>query len=477
MDTREISQGIHAITSYDRRSALFEGLWPVQSEGVTYNSYFIDDEKKVLVDLAGKADADGLVKAAAGLVDLKSLDYVVMNHMEPDHSGALRAIFDAAPRAQIICTAVATSMLESYYSIHDRIRTVEDGESLSIGKRTLVFHHTPLVHWPETMVTYDESDGILFSCDVFGGFGADEGVLFDDETKDLDGYVNESLRYYSNIIAKFAKQAGKMISRLQPLSPKMVAPAHGLIWRKDPMRIINLYQTWSDYADNGGETGVTVMYASMYGNTKRAVDEVIRGLKSESIPVYAYDVATTHLSYILASLWSNHGVVVACPTYEGAIFPTIRHVLVDAGAKRMFHKKVAYFGSWSWSSGALREVKSLVEPFSWSLSDSLEFEGAAKDDVLKRAFELAVAFARRVKARGNYPVVALPGAYRRITTSLHHRVVTSKNPNNQRRSTDDFRNSLGYSGQRRHRRTVRRKLESGSRVQPCRKCVPHRRKG
>jgi flavorubredoxin len=222
-------------------------------------------------------------------------------------------------------------------------------------------------------------------------------VLFDDEHKDLDAYTAESLRYYSNIIAKFSPQVSKMIDKLKVLSPKIIAPAHGLVWRKDPAKIVDLYKKWADYAVGKAERGVTLLYASMYGNTAQATNAVVRGLQSVSVPVNVFDVSQTHLSYILPSLWTNAGVIIGSPTYEGNIFPTIRHVLVDAGLKHVYNKTAAFFGSWSWSSGALREIKELVEPFEWNLVDDLEFEGAAKESILERAFELGAAFGTKLK--------------------------------------------------------------------------------
>ena len=397
MITRQISDNIYAFSVDDRATSLFEGLWPISNEGVTYNSYLIRDKKNVVVDLTREFKSDTLFDALAQVVELRKIDYVIVNHMEPDHTGALKTLTRIAPEVEIICTPVATPMLESYYGIHSHIREVDDGARLSIGERELSFHHTPLVHWPETMVTYDSSGGVLFSCDVFGGYGAMTEVLFDDEHQDLDAYIAESLRYYSNIIAKFSPQVSKVIDKLKALSPKIVAPAHGLTWRKDPGRIIDLYKKWADYAAGRAERGVTLMYASMYGNTEQVTNAVVRGLQSVSIPVNVFDVSQTHLSYILPSLWTNDGVIIGSPTFEGNIFPAIRHVLADAGLKHVYNKTAAFFGSWSWSSGALREIKELVEPFKWNVVDALEFEGAAKESVLERAFELGASFGKHLR--------------------------------------------------------------------------------
>ncbi len=397
MTTRQIAENVHAFSVDDRTTTLFEGLWPIQNEGVTYNSYVIQDKKNVIVDLTREFKTDALLDALSEKMDLSKVDYVIVNHMEPDHSGALKTLTRLSPDVEIVCTPVATQMLDSFYSIRSHIREVEDGETLNIGNRTLSFHHTPLVHWPETMVTFDKSSGVLFSCDLFGGYGAIPERLYDDDAESIDDYLKESLRYYSNILAKFSPQVLRAIDGIKALSPKIIAPAHGLIWKKDPQKIIDLYRTWADYSKGNGEPGVTLIYASMYGNTAHAMNAVVRGLQESGVPVNVFNVAETHLSYILPSLWANSGVVIGSPTYEGNIFPTIRHVLMDAGAKRIFGKKAAFFGSWSWSSGALREVKSMVEPFQWEVTDALEFEGAAKEGVIKQAFDLGRQFGKRIR--------------------------------------------------------------------------------
>lgn len=397
MITRQISDDIFALSVDDRTTSLFEGLWPISNEGVTYNSYLIRGKKNVVIDMTREFKSDTLLEAIAQVIELKKIDYLVVNHMEPDHTGALKTLTRIAPDVEIICTPVATPMLESYYGIHSHIREVEDGAKLALGERELSFHHTPLVHWPETMVTYDATSGVLFSCDIFGGYGAMTEVLFDDECKEMDVYTAEALRYYSNIIAKFSPQVSKMIDKLIALQPEIVAPSHGLVWRKDPAKIIELYKKWAGYATGKGESGVTLLYASMYGNTAQVTNAVVRGLQSVSVPVNVFDVSQTHLSYILPSLWTNAGVIIGSPTYEGNIFPAIRHVLTDAGLKHVYNKTAAFFGSWSWSSGALREVKELVEPFKWNVIDDLEFEGAAKESVLERAFELGASFGKKLK--------------------------------------------------------------------------------
>ncbi|HUX12204.1 MAG TPA: FprA family A-type flavoprotein [Spirochaetia bacterium] len=397
MIAAEFRNGVYGIGVNDRTTDLFEGLWPISQEGVTYNSYLIKDKKNVLIDLTKEFKSDTLIEQVSHIVDLKKLDYVVVNHMEPDHTGALKTLIRMQPNITILCTPKAKPMLQNYYGISANVQEVADGEDLDLGSRTIRFFHAPFVHWPETMVTWDPSTNVLFSCDAFGGYGALPGAIFDDECNDIEFYVRESLRYYTNIVAKFSKPVLDAIAKLAPLPIEVIAPSHGLIWRKNPRRIIELYEKWAHYATGDHEIGVTLLYGSMYGNTELMMNFVAKGLASEHIPVNVFDVARTHTSYILPSLWVNAGVIIGAPTYEGSLYPAMVHKLAEAGIKRIVNKKAAYFGSWGWSGGAVREVRRLVEPLKWDLVETLEFAGGPSDDDLDNAVQFGARFARCLK--------------------------------------------------------------------------------
>ncbi len=397
MIATEIEKGVYGIGVNDRTTDLFEGLWPISQEGVTYNSYLIRDEKTVLIDLTKEFKTDTLLEQVSQIVELSKLDYVVVNHMEPDHTGALKTLRRMNPDVTILCTPKAKPMLANYYGITTNVREVADGEQLALGSRTITFFHAPFVHWPETMVTWDPSTHVLFSCDAFGGYGALPGAMFDDECNDIEFYIRESLRYYTNIVAKFSKPVLDAIAKLGHLPIKVIAPSHGLVWRKEPERIIKLYERWAGYAKGDNEPGVTLLYGSMYGNTELVMNFVAKGLASERVPVNVFDVARTHTSYILPSLWVNAGVIIGAPTYEGSLYPAMVHKLAEAGIKRVVNKKAAYFGSWGWSGGAVREVRRLIEPLKWDLMETLEFAGGPTEEDLAGAMEFGARFARRVK--------------------------------------------------------------------------------
>jgi flavorubredoxin len=277
---------------------------------------------------------------------------------------------------------------------------VGDGDSIDLGKHTLRFFSTPMVHWPETMMTYEVGNQILFSCDAFGGYGALRGAIFDDECTAPDWYERESLRYYVNIVALFSRPVLRAIDKLTDLPVSVIAPSHGLIWRRDPAHVVNLYKKWAEYATGPTETGVTLIYGSMYGNTEEMMNAVAQGISEEGIPVSIFDVARTHVSYILPSLWTQHGVMVGAPTYEGGLFPLVEQVLRIASHKKIHHKLAARFGSYGWSGGAQRRFEQLAEELNWQVLEAFEFAGGASDKELREGEAFGARFAQALRAAG-----------------------------------------------------------------------------
>ena len=394
----EIKPDIYWIGVNDRTTDLFEGLWPISQEGVSYNTYLINDEKKAIVDLTKALKTDEFLDHIHDIADISQLDYVIVNHMEPDHSGVLRTLRRVAPQVTILGTEKTRTMLESFYGITEGVQPVKDGETLSLGKHTLQFVHTPFVHWPETMMTYEVTERILFSCDAFGSYGALRGAIFDDQCTAPEFYEREALRYYVNIVAVFSKPVLNAIAKLADVPVSVIAPSHGLIWRKNPEHIVDLYKRWAEYATGATEVGVTLLYGSMYGNTEKMMNSVAQGISQEGIPLSIFDVTHTHVSYILPSLWTHRGVVVGAPTYEGSLFPPMAQTLDMANHKRIRNKKVARFGSYGWSGGAQRHFERLIEPLKWELVDSFEFAGGPTDEDLKQGEEFGARFARLIKA-------------------------------------------------------------------------------
>ncbi|MGC8874635.1 MAG: FprA family A-type flavoprotein [Chloroflexia bacterium] len=400
MSAVEIYPDVFWVGVNDRTTDLFEGLWPITQEGVSYNAYLIRDERRALIDLTKAFKVDEFMEQLAEVTDLRQIDLVILNHLEPDHTGILRTLLRIAPQAVILCTEKAKSMLETFYGIRENVRAVADGETLSLGRYQLRFIHTPFVHWPETMMTYEPANQVLFSCDAFGGYGALRGALFDDQCSDLAFYEREALRYYANIVARFSRMVLRAIEKLAEIPIAAIAPSHGLIWRKNPGRIVELYRRWAGYATGPAEAGVAFLYASMYGNTEKMMNVVARGISSQGVPVEIFDVTRTHVSYILPSLWTQAGVMVGAPTYEGGLFPPMAHVLDVAGRKGVRNRRVARFGSYGWSGGAQKEFERLIADLGWELVDSFEFVGAPTAEELRRGEAFGAAFARAI-AGGN----------------------------------------------------------------------------
>jgi len=388
-----IKPNVYWIGVNDRTTDLFEGLWPITREGVSYNAYLINDQKKAIVDLAKSFKSDEFFDQIDQVMDISALDYVIVNHMEPDHSGLLRI----APNVTLVGTQKTRDMLESFYGVTDNVMIVQDGDSIDLGERTLRFYVTPFVHWPETMMTYEVSDQILFSCDAFGGYGALRGAIFDDECTAPGFYERESLRYYVNIVALFSNAVLRAIKKLADLPVSVIAPSHGLIWRRDPGRIVNLYQKWAEYATGPTELGVTLIYGSMYGNTEEMMNAVAQGISEEGVSVDIYDAAHTHASYILPSLWTQRGVMIGAPTYEGGLFPPVEQALQIAGHKKVRNKKAARFGSYGWSGGAGRVFGRLAEDLKWDVVDEFEFVGQPTDVELRQGEAFGAAFARALR--------------------------------------------------------------------------------
>ncbi len=397
MKSVEIYPGVFWVGVNDRVTELFEGLWPISQEGISYNAYLIKDKKSALIDLSKEMLTDDYLAQLAEVFDIRTLDYIVINHMEPDHSGALMRVRELAPDAVILGMPKTVGMLDDFYGLTDNVEKLANGQEISLGKNTLRFVYTPFVHWPETMMTYLVEQQVLFPCDGFGGYGTLDGAIFDDTCKDQAYYEVEALRYFSNIVAPFSKSVLSAISKFTDTPIKIVAPSHGLIWRANPGRIIELYQTWSGYYHEPAEVGVTALLGTMYRNTERALEAALGGIESQGVPVKVYDVRKTHVSYILSDLWTRRGVLVAAPTYEGGLFPTMMDVLMMANRKRVGHKQAAYLGSYAWSGGGQADFTAMAEKLGWQVTGSVGFTGGPASIDLDRAHELGVHLAKAVK--------------------------------------------------------------------------------
>ncbi|HBJ81074.1 MAG: hypothetical protein PWQ72_827 [Pseudothermotoga sp.] len=392
----EIKPDVYWVGVNDRFTHLFEGFWPIGEEGISYNAYLLKDEKNVLIDLAKSIKTDEFFEQIEEIIPVSKINYVVINHMEPDHTGILTVLKKIAPDVEILISEKGANLLKAFYHIDNKVRIVKDQQEINIGKKTLRFYYTPYVHWPETMMTYEINHKILFSCDGFGGYGALRGTIFDDECSEKDFYLKEMLRYYTNIVATFSRPVLKAIEKLKSVPIEVIAPSHGLIWRKQPDLVVNLYKKWAEYASQPSEKGVTLLYGSMYGNTERFMSSVLKGLSQTGIPVEVFNVAETHVSYILASLWKYRGVIIGAPTYEGSLFPPMAETLEVSSIKHVQFKTAAIFGSYGWSGGASKRAKEIAEALKWQIVDVYDFNGGPTEEDLKRAEKLGFDFAQKI---------------------------------------------------------------------------------
>jgi flavorubredoxin len=393
----EIKPGITWVGVNDRITELFEGLWTIKQEGVSYNSYLIHDEKNAVIDLCKSMLTGEYVNQLEEQIPLEKLDYVVVNHMEPDHTGALRTLLKKAPNVQILGTAKTRDMLREFYGITKNVRAVADGETINLGQHTLRFVVAPFLHWPETMMTYEEKEKILFSCDAFGSYGALNGVIFDDQIGDMGWYEQQALRYYTNILAIFPKPVRNTLNKLANVPVNIIAPSHGPIWRKNPKQMLELYDKWSNLATEPAEAGITLLYASMYGNTETVMEVVAQGAAETGIPVSIFNISKTPMSYILPHLLTKNGVIIGAPTYEGGLFPEMAAALHIAEGKHVYHRKAAYFGSHAWAGGAEREFLTMAEELKWEIIGSFNFTGAPSREELTQAREFGREFAAKLK--------------------------------------------------------------------------------
>lgn len=392
-----IAAGIYLIGVNDRRTELFENMWPIP-HGVSYNSYVVVDDKCALLDTVEFGSEGGYLERVESILGGRTLDYLVVNHMEPDHSGEIEAVMNRFPQAEMVGNALTGKMLRAYFGgrFMDRFHEVKDGDGIVLGKRTLRFYLTPWVHWPETMMTYEESGKILFSADAFGTFGTTDGALTDG-TAELDNYREEMRRYYSNIVGKYGAMVQKALAKLSSLPVEMLCPLHGPVWRRQAGEVISLYDKWSrGEADND----VVIIYASMYNNTARMADYTAELLARRGIRnVKVYDVSKTHLSYLISEIWRCRYVILGSCAYNGTMFPMMEllcNSMVHYGLKG---RSLALFGSYSFNGGGVRSLAKFAEEIKWEqIAEPVDVLGRATAENLERFERFADQIADRIEA-------------------------------------------------------------------------------
>jgi flavorubredoxin len=403
MKGTKITDGIYRIGVNLEGDSLFEGMWPIP-DGVSINSYIVRGDKTALIDLVediSQKPAEYEEALASVVPQPQRIDYLVVNHMEPDHTGWLAEFYKKNPDMEFYITAKGASVLKAFCGIEKNVHTVKTGDVLDLGAgKTLTFYEAPNVHWPETMVTYENSSKILFSCDAFGSYGAITDAVFDDQlsTEQYDFFMQEALRYYANIVAGFSSFVEKAIALLQNLDIRIIAPSHGIVWRENPKAIIEAYARFARYMNGPAEPEITVIWSSMYGNTEKVVEAMIQGARSEEINVHVYRTPKDNVGFILASAWKSAGLILGMPTYEYRMFPPMAWVLDMFARKKVMNRKVLRFGSFGWSGGAQRELEAITEKLKWDFMEPVEWQGAPTQDIMKLAVARSRELAIKIRA-------------------------------------------------------------------------------
>jgi flavorubredoxin len=374
-------------------TSLFEGIWPIP-HGASINGYMVKGEKIALIDSTEnyadmcqnyQDNLDSVLPAGS------AIDYLIVNHMEMDHSGYIKGLVEHNPHIKIYTNTKTVGLLKNFYGIdEEQIVVVKQGDTLSLGgDKELLFIEAPHVHWPETMMTYEKQSAILFSCDAFGGFGATgEGKPnIDDEctVEQLTHYELQAMQYYTNIVASFSSYVLKAINNLTTanLPIAMIAPSHGLVWRGNAKRIVQLYSRWANYATSGGERAITLLWGSMYGFTEQAVDFIRTLLQQKGIKFYEHRVPQEDIGLILPNVWQSRGLILAMPSYEYKMFPPMAHAIDMLKRKHVVNKKVLRLGSFGWVGGAEREFVELTANAKWDIAKSIDWPGAPSPETLE----------------------------------------------------------------------------------------------
>lgn len=378
----KINENVWYVGVNDRRKELFENNWPLP-QGVSYNSYLINDSKTALIDTVEFGAAADYLDKIARILNGKSLDYLVINHLEPDHASMITSVMAAHPNVKLIGNNQTLKILKLYYNIDETsFITIKDGDKLELGATTLQFFITPWVHWPETMMTYEVSNKILFSCDAFGGFGTLDGSIFDTQNNFEENYLFEMRRYYSNIVAKYSNMVQRALAKLGGLAVDMIAPSHGLVW-KNPGKVIELYDKWSRYE---AENGVVIAFASMYGNTEQMADYIGSLFAEKGIPVKTFDVSKTHVSYILNEIWRYKALVLGTCAYNTQMHPMMEHLCNEIDLSQPKEKTFAMFGSSTWNGAGAKSLKKFAEEQGFEITGPVvESMGSASVEKIEKA--------------------------------------------------------------------------------------------
>ena len=391
---KEIADKVYYVGVNDRQKALFENMWPLPY-GVSYNSYLIVDEKTVLIDTVDVCYSDIFLKKVADALDGRSLDYLVVNHMEPDHAGSIRLLRQQYPDVQIVGNNKTFGMLEGYHGIKEGLFEVKEGDTVITGRHELVFYMAPMVHWPEVMVTYDVTDKIVFSADAFGTYGTLDGGVSDTEMN-VEHYWEEMIRYYSIIVGKYGSPVQRALQKLSGLDIQTICSTHGPVWTEYISKVIGIYDKLSRYA---ADEGVVIAYGSMYGHTEQMAEAIAAELSAQGIKnIVMHNVSKSNPSYIIADIFKYRGLIIGSPTYSNQIYPDIESLLSKILIREVKGRYLGYFGSFTWAGAAVKRMAEFAEKSKFEIiADPVEMKQAMKDITYEQCEHLARSMAERLK--------------------------------------------------------------------------------
>ncbi len=372
----QIKNNVHYVGINDRNKNLFEGLWPLP-DGVSYNSYIIDDEKVCLIDTVDVSFFVQFIENIRRVIGDRKIDYLVINHMEPDHSGSLALFKKYYPEVQIIGNKKTFEMLKGFYGIEENKIEVKNGDSIELGHHVLNFYMTPMVHWPETMMTLDVTDNILFSGDAFGCFGALNGGIIDKDMN-CDGFWLEMIRYYSNIVGKYGIPVQNALKKLSGVKIDYICSTHGPVWHEHLEKVVGMYDRMSRY---DADEGIVICYGTMYGNTERMAETIARAASRAGIKnIVLYNVSKTHHSYILRDVFRYKAIIVGAPTYNTGLYHEMDVLLSEIANRDIKNHVIGWFGSHGWASKAVSKIQE------WN-DNHLHFEAIGNPVDMKQALD------------------------------------------------------------------------------------------
>lgn len=395
MDRTKIAGRIHYVGVNDRQKERFEGLWELPY-GVSYNSYLIDDEKVALVDTVDVAFLEGYLKKIKDILGNRTIDYLIINHMEPDHSGAIRLIKKEYPNITIIGNKLTFNMLEGFYGVSENLQLVKEKDTLELGHHTLRFYMTPMVHWPETMMTFDETEGVIFSGDGFGCYGALNGSFLDSRIN-TDVFWGEMERYYSTIVGRYGMQVQNAFKKIGGLPIQAICSTHGPVWTGGNVKkVIGVYDRLSKYE---AFEGVVIAYGSMYGNTEEMAEIIAEELTLQGIKdVCMHNVSKSDASYIIRDIFRYKGLIIGTPTYNNTLYPGVETLLSKLKNRLLKNRYFGCFGSFSWAGGAVKQMTEFIEEMKLEIvTNSVEVKHSLRADTEEQCRALARSMANRLK--------------------------------------------------------------------------------